>query len=219
MPEYTKLAIGRSATFRVRQINEVTTGKWPEYHLLAHDGRIFTAPKAAIDRQLDYLKLTPATLVGEAVTLSRAPNLEDATKSWWNLTVATIAETQPKPAPKRVPPPPTERTVGQRTFDEAVPDEAVPDEDDDKDDAPPAEDYPVREPGEEPAQSEPEQSEPEPTSKIARARARRDSYLRLWDEVAIHHLRWVNKGIVLTDDGINATAATIWIDLQKANLL
>ena len=212
MSEYTKLTVGQSVTFRVRWVNEVATGKWPEYHLAADDGRIFTAPKAAIDRQLRQIKLTPATLVGETVTLARVPNLEDATKSWWNLDLARPADAAAKPVSKRVASP---TLLPNETGDEDYLDAVT-------DDAPPAEDYPVREPGKEPSEEpseEPGESVPDPASKIARARTRRDSYLRLWDAVAAHHLQWVNKGIVLTDDGINATAATIWIDLQKANLL
>ena len=121
--------------------------------------------------------------------------------------------TPPPPSSKRVPSPPVllPNETGEEDYLDAV-----------ADPAPPAEDYPVREPVavlvKEPGE-EPKASEADPTGKIARARARRDSYLRLWDAVAAHHLQWVNKGIVLTDDGINATAATIWIDLQKANLL
>ena len=103
--EHTKLAIGEDATFTVSAVEEVKTGSWPDYILWAEQGASYIAPKGALDRQFAKIKLTPAQLVGHVVRLERAPNKEDAKKSWWNLSIVGKADLTKAPS-KRVPAPP-----------------------------------------------------------------------------------------------------------------
>lgn len=108
MPDPTKLAIGEDVTFQVSAVRAVTTGKWPEYELHAADGHVMIAPKAALDRQFAKLKLAPTELAGHVVRLERAPNHEDAKKSWWNLHLCTPADLKPPAPPKRLVSPPAD---------------------------------------------------------------------------------------------------------------
>ena len=128
MSDYTKLAIGEEVTFQVQEVRAVKTGKWPEYEWLAVDQRTILTPQAAMDRQFAKLKLSPTTIEGYVVQIERAPNQEDAAKSWWNLHIMGQGDLA-KPATKRLQPPakaPDTRSPGQKEFDAAVPPENGP---------------------------------------------------------------------------------------------
>ena len=127
MPEYTRLAIGQELTFRVQSVQEVKTGKWPEYEFGANGGFV-AAPKAAMDRQFAKLGLTPTQLIGHVVKLERAAQEEDASKSWWNLYLMGDADLKAPAPSNRIPAPkvPDTRSAGQREFDAAVPPENGP---------------------------------------------------------------------------------------------
>lgn len=98
---FTKLAIGEKAAFKVKGVTVDKAGKWPDYAFEAEDGTTYTAPQAAIDRQLKRLNLSPIELVGAWIALERAPNKEDATKSWWNLSLSNAVEAKLAPT-KRI---------------------------------------------------------------------------------------------------------------------
>lgn len=101
MANYKKLEIGESVVFTVKEVAVDKAGKWPDYAFTATDGVIYTAPKAAIDRQLERLTLSVIELPGKGISLERAPNKDDAKKSWWNLDLATPGELKPKaPSPR-----------------------------------------------------------------------------------------------------------------------
>lgn len=106
MTEFVKLAIGEDVTFEVVRVTEIRSGKWPEYEWVAADGRTFTTPKAAMDRQFAKLKLSPSTVAGAVVRIERAPNQEDEKKSWWNLNLMAPADLRPKAPSRRLPSPP-----------------------------------------------------------------------------------------------------------------
>ena len=84
MAEFIKLSIGQDAVFTVREVSESTSGKWPDYVFHSEEGPAYTAPKAGMDRQFKKLGVTLGGIVGCVVKIERAPNAEDATKSWWN---------------------------------------------------------------------------------------------------------------------------------------
>ncbi len=201
MPDYVKLPIGDHLTFQVKAVDTDKSGKWPDYHLTAMDGRIVVAPKAALDRQLERLTMTPIELVGHYVTIERAPNKEDAKKSWWNLSLANKTDATPA-ATKRLASPHDTRSAGQKEFDAAVPPEgdveavagaaaAVVDEAD--------------------------------AAKQQRDEAIRRVvvlYLGLWDKVAAHQVEYAKQHDFPVDgSSVNSAAATIFIELNKRNLL
>ena len=213
MPDYVKLPIGDRLTFQVKAVDTDTSGKWPDYHLTAMDGRIVVAPKAALDRQLERLTMTPIELVGHYITIERAPNKEDAKKSWWNLSLANKEEATAKPSKR-----PTEaqattkapdtRTAGQREFDAAVPNE----------DGPPAHhrDIPLPESEEELVASADAAKE----AFAAKREAYIAGYLALYDRVALYLCDLGRANDFPVDaTGINAATATINILLDKRNLL
>jgi hypothetical protein len=98
MPEYIKLAIGADVTFTIMAVEVNTDGEWPDYHFVSTTDVIYTAPKSAIDRQLERLTLGLADLPGLTVNLERAKNEKDAKKSWWNLNVVSDAVADESPA-------------------------------------------------------------------------------------------------------------------------
>ena len=103
MSDITKIAIGEAVSFRVQTVTVDTAGKWPDYIFHAEDGRKFSAPKAAIDRQLEKrLNLSLGQLAGNPITIERAPNAEDAKKSWWNLSLAGESELRAGAPAKRM---------------------------------------------------------------------------------------------------------------------
>lgn len=118
MPEYIKLAIGDAATFRVREISEANTGKWPDYNFHAVDGKVYTAPKAAMDRQFERAGVSIGQLVGSYITIERAPNESDPKKSWWNMRIASPADAKPAPPTKRLT---HAESVGHLPGDDSVP--------------------------------------------------------------------------------------------------
>lgn len=96
---HIKLNIGQEVTLMVALVRQVKTGKYPEYELCGYIGDervIVTGPQQALDRQWEKLGVKPADAKGRAFRLERAPNKEDAKKSWWNLYPATEADAQPK---------------------------------------------------------------------------------------------------------------------------
>lgn len=120
--EHTKLAIGEDATFTVSAVEEVKTGSWPDYILWAEQGASYIAPKGALDRQFAKIKLTPAQLVGHVVRLERAPNKEDAKKSWWNLHIVGKADLTKAPSKRLAGPASPERpAAGPPAFFDDVP--------------------------------------------------------------------------------------------------
>jgi len=96
MADLLKLAIGDHITFRVDRVEIVRSGKWPEYHWHGRNAAgpvVVVTPQGAADRQLaNNLKMTLAQVEGEVITIERAPNKDDATKSWWNLDLASAAD-------------------------------------------------------------------------------------------------------------------------------
>ena len=196
MPDYVKLPIGDHLTFQVKAVDTDKSGKWPDYHLTAMDGRIVVAPKAALDRQLERLTMTPIELVGHYITIERAPNKEDAKKSWWNLSLANKGDAEPQPS-KRLPPPPDTRSAGQKEFDAAVP----PDE----------------EPEGHSVDTEAEAAKQQRDDAVRRVVA---LYLGLWDKVAAHQTEFAKAHDFPVDgSSVNSAAATIFIELNKRNLL
>jgi hypothetical protein len=199
MPDYVKLAIGAEIVIQVKTVEINKEGKWPDYHLTATDGRIVVAPKQALDRQLERLTLTPLELVGHYVRVERAPNKEDANKSWWNLSLANKADAVPAPS-KRLASPPDTRTTGQRIIDEAIPE-----------DGPPAHHRDVPLPDNEDVGSE-AVAGPLDARKVALREAIESAYIWALD-VAIR--AQVGQGITPTSDSIQAGAATVLIQAER----
>lgn len=202
MPDFVKLAIGETITFPVKTVTVDRAGKWPDYHLTAQDGRIIVAPQGALDRQLERLTMSPVELVGHYITIERAPNKEDAKKSWWNLSLANKSDANPTPS-KRIPSPPT---AGQREFDAAVPPDspatAMPTSQDP--DAPLAGDLPA---------------ESTPDAKDAKRAVVVDAYLALYDYMAAELVKCGRAHDFPVDSiGVNAAVATLWITLNNRGL-
>ncbi len=125
MSDYVKLAIGESTTFKVKSVEVNREGKWPDYHFAdADSAKIIVAPQAAMDRQLQRLTMSPVELSGHYITIERAPNKEDAKKSWWNLALANKSDVNAPPSKRlteATAKAPDSRSAGQREFDAAVP--------------------------------------------------------------------------------------------------
>ena len=118
MSDFKKLEIGEKASFRVRTVAIESSGKWPDYAFSTENGPTYTAPKAAIDRQLKRLNLEAVQLAGNVIVLERAPNKEDASKSWWNLSIGADSDLK-APAPSK-------RLTSEAAAGSKVPGEAPP---------------------------------------------------------------------------------------------
>lgn len=196
MSEFTKLAIGEDVTFQVQEVRIVKTGKWPEYEWLAVDQRTIVTPQAAMDRQFAKHKLSPVTIEGHVVRIERAPNQEDASKSWWNLHIMGKADLQKASPSRRIPPPsPEVPSSGPPAFFADVP---LPED--------------------------PNELIEAAEQAVAQFEGKRgdmiESYLNLYDYVA-QRLVKIGKANDFPVDGqsINAATATIAIQLDKRSLL
>ena len=206
MPEITKLAIGDDVTFHVTVVEEVTTGKWPDYVLHAATGESYSAPKQALDRQFAKLKVTPASIVGHVVRLERAPNTEDATRSWWNLAIKGQADLKAAVPSKRL-------TSPAKYAEPVITAQSLKDDPQGRGEAwEPPEEGPY-------ADAETEREAIEQRKSEAR-KASFVRYLDLWDKVAAHQVKQ-GKELDMPVDGTSAqaTAATIWITWKEKGIL
>lgn len=177
---------GSNVTFTVKAVEEVRTGKWPDYDFHATDGRVIVMPKTAADRQFARMKETPESVIGATVCVSRSDTPGDNGKLFWNLTLAAPAAATAAPS-KRVdspyrPAPARETTVPPRQpaghGGAHIPEMDEPD--------------PRDFPGHDPAAPAPWEAVPEPPLTprefaAGEARTRREAdYLALWDRVAAH---------------------------------
>lgn len=93
---------------RVEGCQKVPTGQYPEVEWWGRDPKgpcAYRMPEVSAQRQLDRLGLSMTACVGETLSFSRAPNLNQPTKPYHNVELATPAEAKPKPESKRIPPP------------------------------------------------------------------------------------------------------------------
>ena len=202
MADLLKLAIGDHITLRVDRVEVVRSGKWPEYHWHGRNAAgsvVVVTPQQAADRQLaNNLKMTLAQVEGEVITIERAPNKEDATKSWWNLDLASAADLKAAPSPKRLKEPSPEDAFAQSLKDDPQGrGEAAEGQDDLLDAA--------------------EQAKEEQKRQIGRVVL---LYLGLWDKVAAHQTEYAKAHDFPVDgSSVNSAAATIFIELNKRGLL
>ena len=206
MPEITKLAIGDDVTFHVTVVEEVTTGKWPDYVLHAATGESYSAPKQALDRQFAKLKVTPASIAGHVVRLERAPNTEDATRSWWNLAIKGQADLKAAVPSKRL-------TIPAKDSEPVITPQSLKDDPQGRGEAwEPPEEGPH-------ADAETEREAIEQRKHAARQAAAK-RYLALWDVVAAHQVA-KGKELDMPVDGmsVNAATATLWIYFGNKGML
>lgn len=118
MPTLVKLTTaGESVTMKVASCEKNTVGNYPGFLFTGKDtrGNIITVeiPESSTKRQLDRLELTPASVVGRVVTISRDPNANSPAKPYWGLTLADAGDepvvqeetgAPPKPQPAKAPP-------------------------------------------------------------------------------------------------------------------
>ncbi len=196
--EHTKLAIGDDEIFEVVRVEEVKTGQWPDYVLHAAGGASFIAPKGALDRQFAKIKLTPAQLAGHVVRLERAPNKEDANKSWWNLHLLDHSALTPAAPAKRLTGPANEAsgpiTAQSLKDDPQGTGEAT---------------------GGQETEAEAIERKKHEGRQVAAKR-----YLALWDVVAEHQVA-KGKELEMPVDGmsVNAATATLWIHFTNRGML
>lgn len=189
-----KLSIGQSIVFKVKGVTVDKAGKWPDYQFADEaSDNVYSAPQAAIDRQLERMKLSPIQLPGAWVQLERAPNKDDAAKSWWNLSLSSGHEAATAIPSKRLAPPPRGTTE-------------VPGE------APPAYHREIPPPEDEgglfvDAGRPPDTGPSIADQKMAAVEA---AYARAWATSAR------TQGPVGTPDSVQAGAATLLIAYQKA---
>lgn len=196
--EHTKLAIGDDEIFEVVRVEEVKTGQWPDYVLHAAGGASFIAPKGALDRQFAKIKLTPAQLAGHVVRLERAPNKEDANKSWWNLHLLDHSALTPGVPSKRIQSPASEGS-GPITAESLKDDPQGTGE---------------------PARADESEAEAIERKKHEARQAAAAKYLDLWDTIAEHQAKKA-RDLDMPVDGtaVQATAATLWIYFTDRRLV
>lgn len=97
MPTLVKLTTaGESVTMQVKSCEKAPTGKYPGMLWTGNAGTrgIITIeiPLSSTERQLKRLELTPASVVGRTVVISRDANATDPSKPWWGINLADVGE-------------------------------------------------------------------------------------------------------------------------------
>ena len=97
MADYLKLTEpGSSVTFVVKTVTVSTTGSWPDLHFVSERGETIIAPKNAMDRQLEKMKLADwQQTVGMALTISRSTTLGKNGKPFWDCALAAGGYVEP----------------------------------------------------------------------------------------------------------------------------
>lgn len=111
MGEYQQVEVrkpGDEITLTVEQVffnPKTATHKYPDFTFRgqAAQGPVMVyVPENACRRQFSRLKMEPEAAVRETIRFWRGENAGDESKPYWNIDIATPADTKPKPASKRI---------------------------------------------------------------------------------------------------------------------
>lgn len=87
---------GEAVTMQVKSCEKNTVGQYPGYLFSGKNERgdfiTIEIPESSTTRQLTRLELTPATVVGRTVRISRDPNASNAAKPYWGISLVDAAE-------------------------------------------------------------------------------------------------------------------------------